>query len=481
MSYGKQHNQYSPYYQPLDIEQDGSGAGQTYHPNSYQPLSAYQSRPQQSPTQDSRASSSTYGNQGYGNVASAVNHGVYDVRNGYEHERSSVDATNLGNLAYASSLSRAGTSSQPSYSPNSSSNYALNTAISASKNHNRADNRGTTTSLGTDVSKRYLGTQAQYLPQGYSSNSGRSSPAQPQYATTQASQQPSRQYTPTQKPSEPSHATSGQGVSSANSGGAYQMNLSPRFAPSQNQSLQPNPQHSAGGQSQPQRRQHNSNDPVSSILNSSYQPAGTQQTATRHQESRQADVTSGPQYSNASNPHNSALEADVQTATNHPPSHVHAQVNRQRSQQPTPVQESHPATVDPSQVFNDYEYRRRKDEEMAKRKAAEAARSTETATPASHQLSGASQSGGARLHSDSSQPNDVLEAARSAVHNQREDDFATQDQMELEMKQMIEKMRDYKAKDPSLFSRIWEQVKKVSSIRGVLSAKVASKVTNVIC
>ena len=30
------------------------------------------------------------------------------------------------------------------------------------------------------------------------------------------------------------------------------------------------------------------------------------------------------------------------------------------------------------------------------------------------------------------------------------------------MKQMIEKMRDYKAKDRSLFNEVWEQVKKVS-------------------
>lgn len=35
------------------------------------------------------------------------------------------------------------------------------------------------------------------------------------------------------------------------------------------------------------------------------------------------------------------------------------------------------------------------------------------------------------------------------------------DQIEEEMKTMIERMREYKAKNPTLFSQIWEQVKKV--------------------
>lgn len=36
--------------------------------------------------------------------------------------------------------------------------------------------------------------------------------------------------------------------------------------------------------------------------------------------------------------------------------------------------------------------------------------------------------------------------------------------MELDMRQMIEKMWDYNAKDPNLFSHIWEQVRKVSAL-----------------
>ena len=40
-------------------------------------------------------------------------------------------------------------------------------------------------------------------------------------------------------------------------------------------------------------------------------------------------------------------------------------------------------------------------------------------------------------------------------------EFSEKEQMEAEMKLMLEKMREYKAKDPSLFLQIWEQVKKV--------------------
>ena len=50
----------------------------------------------------------------------------------------------------------------------------------------------------------------------------------------------------------------------------------------------------------------------------------------------------------------------------------------------------------------------------------------------------------------------------SASASGLEQGSTNKDQIEMEMKQMIEKMRDYKAKDPSLFTQIWEQVKKVS-------------------
>ena len=131
-------------------------------------------------------------------------------------------------------------------------------------------------------------------------------------------------------------------------------------------------------------------------------------------------------------------------------------------------------TVDPSQVFNDHEYRRRQAaavaEAEAARKAAEAiqaaasaessaiATSTSTTVPPHAQTKGQSQR----------QRNGAMSTAGAA-----DPDSAKKEQMELEMTQMIEKMRDYKAKDPGLFSQIWEQVKKVSYAHLRLNLDVA--------
>lgn len=112
---------------------------------------------------------------------------------------------------------------------------------------------------------------------------------------------------------------------------------------------------------------------------------------------------------------------------------------------PHQMEASKPTTVDPSQIFNDYEYRRRQAIAIAE---AEAARNFTVA-------------------SKMAVPNEPTNGVEG-----NDPDARKKDQMELEMKQMIEKMRDYKAKDPTLFSQIWEQVKKVSegghfALRGI--------------
>ena len=107
-------------------------------------------------------------------------------------------------------------------------------------------------------------------------------------------------------------------------------------------------------------------------------------------------------------------------------------------------------TVDPSQVFNHVEYSRRQAaaaaEVAATKKAVEEAEAVRRAATQT------------KLPQVNGNP-DVVSAPGT------EPDSATKDQMELEMKQMIEKMRDYKAKDPSLFTQIWEQVKKVGDYK----------------
>ena len=102
-----------------------------------------------------------------------------------------------------------------------------------------------------------------------------------------------------------------------------------------------------------------------------------------------------------------------------------------------------PTTVDPNQIFNHYEYQKRQaaiaaEAEAAKKRAAEEAEEARKKTEAAKQIQQLSQANGA---------NGTSEEARK-------------EEMEAEMRLMLEKMREYKSKDPTLFSQIWEQVKK---------------------
>ncbi|KAI4096947.1 MAG: hypothetical protein LQ344_000750 [Seirophora lacunosa] len=121
--------------------------------------------------------------------------------------------------------------------------------------------------------------------------------------------------------------------------------------------------------------------------------------------------------------------------------------NRQASRTPISSGEQAPTTVDPSRVFNNEEYQRRQAaaaDAAAIKKAAEAEEEIRKATEAAAALKRVSES-------HSAEPN-------------------REEQMAAEMRQMIEKMRDYKSKDPSLFSQIWEQVKKTQPAGSVPAA-----------
>ncbi len=106
----------------------------------------------------------------------------------------------------------------------------------------------------------------------------------------------------------------------------------------------------------------------------------------------------------------------------------------------TPVEPQY-TIVDPSQVFNHIEYSRR-----------QAAAATEAAA-----VKKAAEDAEAARISATQPKSDTPQA------NETEPDSVKKAQIEMEMRQMIEKMRDYKTKDPSLFTQIWEQVKKVSN------------------
>lgn len=124
--------------------------------------------------------------------------------------------------------------------------------------------------------------------------------------------------------------------------------------------------------------------------------------------------------------------------------------NRNAADSPRETEAQNQTTVDPSHIFNHYEFQKRQAAAEASRKVAEEAATKNTKS--AHVAAPAPAPAPARV------PTPV--AAASAGETPA---AGRKNQMELEMMQMIEKMRDYKAKDPALFSQIWEQVKKVKT------------------
>ncbi|KAL8823707.1 MAG: hypothetical protein Q9191_005619 [Dirinaria sp. TL-2023a] len=96
---------------------------------------------------------------------------------------------------------------------------------------------------------------------------------------------------------------------------------------------------------------------------------------------------------------------------------------------------SNPTTIDPSKVFNLYEYQRRQNAAVAEAKVVREKAAAEA---------------------EQRRKSEQMTASTKLA----QDEGFRKERMEVEMKLMLEKMREYKSKDPALFSQIWEQVKK---------------------
>lgn len=110
----------------------------------------------------------------------------------------------------------------------------------------------------------------------------------------------------------------------------------------------------------------------------------------------------------------------------------------------TQAENQYPATVNPNEIFDDAGY------QNSRAAAAAAAAKTEAVRKEAEKEAKNAAAKKAEAEAEAS----VIDTAG---------DSTTKTQMELEMKQMIQKMRDYQTKDPHLFSQILEQVKKVSA------------------
>lgn len=451
---------YSPYFQHETGQGQDGRAQQPYtdprsgsfQPQSYPATNSSQTYPQQyTPLNHT---SNVYTDQGYRDANAANNKRAESTREGYSHahnSRASVDTTALGSVAYASSLGHdsreQATTARSNPSMQQIINYNRSQAGSPSNetgsvkmstyDQQRSSSGGTNAgNHGVPRTQSYTVPQTSFPPTSgipkangdisrpsngsFGQRSLSSSEAQPSYSNGNETKQLSRQY---QQPSRPTSASHMRFNSQINQ-------LSPISAGySSNQSSKPNDQAQGDTYLPDQTSQPTSSSAYSTSMSAKQQSYEKQdftndrpsamstptQSYGRQNIVKQSDKL---EFNHTSSPRQPAMssQAFAQSPTVHDSEHV---------QPTTSVEPQVPSTVDPSQVFNQFEYQRRQDVT-----AAEAAALTQN-------------------------PN----ARVSAVIN-ADSDFSKKDQMELEMKQMIEKMRDYKAKDPSLFSQIWEQVKK---------------------
>lgn len=474
MSYSG-YNQFSPYYQPpqqtSQQNNSSSNTGGAYSSDSsFQPLSAYQSEQQrqqqqqqqqqqhQSHNQSSHQSNSNYDPQGYGNnsVTSAQaalsygnqNYGGLGSSSGRNNDPSNTyassrpDTTALGNLAYASSLgpeqqrqqqqsslsqlidynrSRSGYGTSGGYGGTSDTNP------SHQRVHSQSSNQQPTNGLPYTTTYQTSNTLPAYSSQSYAlNNTGRSSPAQHQYSNSSHPVQPNQaSYYQNNHPPQPARPATGKAMPRPNSQASARATHSPQVS-----AVQAN--QSSGHIGADYRYASNTSTTGGQQARNNASPA-------------QPQPAHGPPASRTQS--RSSATSTTQSNQSRMLSNSQAQTAKQPDGRSTPSEPASgnsnwsapPVTVNPNQIFNHSEWERRQEGEKAERLARAA--SAATKTPG----------------------DDVTQAAKALVSQSASasSESTTKEQIELEMKQMIEKMRDYKAKDPSLFSQVWEEVKKV--------------------
>ena len=453
MSYNG-YNQYSPYWQPMAGQTTPQSAGQTLgRPGTfYQPLGQNnQQSAQHSVSQSGESSSAaSYNSRGYGNttVTAAGNRQDSRADSWNTNDRASLDgATALGNLASASRLGLDSPTpqvanynrQQNNANYGSASSYGVNTA-SQIQYQTSDKQRGSSSSSREDSRSEQATASPSFgygaIKAGYQEPSaGSSTHVQPQYFQPSRSftEQHRNGYSSTSRP--PSLQATQQFLPKVGSQSVPLPTISNQNTPSQAQV-------SKNSGSVRREEPTEGHTPHSDKRSSSSQIS---RGATQQSQNLQASANSPAKSANNRKAavNVSAKELAVKRVNEVQQSPA-VDSRRDQASKPTAPMEPQYTTVDPSQVFNHIEYSRRQ-------AAAAAAAAAEAAA-----VKKAAEEKEAANYA-ATQPKLATPQA-----NGTEPDSAKRDRMELEMKQLIEKMREYKAKDPSLFTEIWESVKKVS-------------------
>lgn len=473
MAYNGTYGSYSPYFNPQQGDsnersqfsyQNTSGSNGGYQRQTYAAPNASISNQQQP-----QSSQNAYGSTArYTNLEGQAHPGYQSQRNEYTYPsgtHTAGDTSALGNLAYASTLRSSGDNAQRVGDYNraaSAGGYDQTQGQVDGQNIQRTDSRGSRATSGINspntsaqsypatASQQNFGQQSQQSQQytAYPSNyGGFQSSAYPhsQPMRHEVSDTRRASYQATAPPSRPAsgQSTHASRVRSnqANQSPQPDTYTQPPSVPAPSQAQAPTtPSYKPSGPAVPA--------PIS-------RPQSTQKA--RPQSSNTSSIATNPNPSGADSPRKSHSLSQSSTSKkiaapsrSKPQStqlpHVkHSTPVQNTEPQTTAVQHQHPTTVNPNQIFNQYEYEKRQAEaEAAKRKAAADAEEAKKAAEAMKQ---------AQL---TAQKNVV----NGASINGEDDEARKKEQMEAEMKLMLEKMREYKSKDPALFSQIWETVKK---------------------
>ena len=386
----------------------------------------------------------------YTNLEGTASTSHQNQRNDYSYSnaRPSGDTTALGNLAYASTLRQtSGSGQQPAdYSrPGQHGGYDQGRSQVDEHGIQRSDSRDSrgsgnmnlpyTSALSNSTYPATSGQQNQEL----STYGGNYRSYQPTYQHAQPARPETsdvRRVSQHTAPTPPSRPASGQSTHVSRPHFNQQSKQTSRTAvhtPIQQTSL---------------------SRPTQAVNWNSHQPSTSSDEAQlsrqlNAQQTRPGAVTTAPPNRTSVSSAASHIRAPSNASVNErPASRPQSAQNVPNTQSKThtnAVRHQHPTTVDPNQVFNHYEYEKRQAEaEASKRKAAAEAEEAKRRAEAARQQ-------------QTARPN----APASGVSNGHiDEETRKKEQMETEMKLMLEKMREYKSKDPTLFSQIWESVKK---------------------
>ena len=473
-------NNYSPYYQQIQGQdgrgqyQDQTGNSPPYQSGEYQPLSAFQNNQQQQTSAPQSTPVNAYAGQGYGTARSE------DPRGVYHSSGRTVDTSALGSLAYASSLGR-DTSFGPNTSGYNNTDSHMSFASSGQYTSGRTNNSGP-----KDVSSEAVNARSQQAaplpPHGYSSGGYAGYKGHQAYSGAQAqgyayetTSQVSIPSAISQNPSEIVRPASGQATHDIQPVRGSQASYTAITRANQGASTMAQSQ-SAESNGSEQSRVQSPLQPVTQtsgiVTDPSLKNVQTRQVAYGAIGNTNSKANAQVSPSTASLNRSAPAKNAQQSSTGD------SRVDGNSSRTSTPVGNQFPTTVNPSQVFNHYEYSRRQaaaaEAEASRNKAMEVAK---VSTPPKENATSHTQ-GGSSQQTSSRQQNGTASSNEGQSSN-LDPDTAKKMQMELEMKQMIEKMRDYKSKDPSLFTQIWEQVKKVNINHVLLIFNSRAKLTRV--